>query len=144
VGICGEVRPGFGLPLCHDATVEDIERATAVWDLAPRSANKVLTTLTAIFGLVKRYKLRQDNPAAEAERREDEDNVVVDREEVYNKEELKKLIQATEPGSRDRIAVMIPSFTGVRIGEELGLSWPALDLKAEKLNVRLTRADSDK
>jgi integrase len=142
------IVPSLGALKVHDATVEDIERATAVWDLAPRSANKVLTTLTAIFALAKRYKLRQDNPAAEAERRkvatEDEDNVVVEREEVYNKEELKKPIQATEPGSRDRIAVMIPSFTGVRIGEELGLSWPALDLKAGKLNVRLTMADSDK
>jgi integrase len=144
----GFIVPSIGSVKVVDVDVEKVETAAATWKLAPQTVNKVLTTLTAIFALGKRYKLIKDNPAADAERMklatEDEDNVIVGRDEVYNKEELGKLLAATEPGSRERIALMIPCFTGVRIGEEIALSWPAIDLKGGKLNVRLSMADSDK
>jgi integrase len=39
---------------------------------------------------------------------------------------------------------MVPALTGLRIGEVLGLTWPVVDLKLGKLEVRLNLADSDK
>jgi integrase len=142
------IVPAMGAVKVVDVDVERVEKAAASWELAPQTVNKVLTTLTAIFALAKRYKLIKDNPAADAERMKiatkDEDNVVVGRDEVYNKEEIGKLLGATEPGSRERIALMTPALTGMRIGEELALSWPAIDLKAGKLSVRLAMADSPK
>ena len=54
------------------------------------------------------------------------------------------MIEATEPESRDRLLLMVPALTGLRIGEVLGLTWLAVDLKASKLEVRLNLADSDK
>ena len=63
---------------------------------------------------------------------------------VYSKQDIRKLIEASEPGSRNRLLVMVPALTGMRIGEVLGLTWPAVDLKAEKLEVRFNLADSDK
>jgi integrase len=65
-------------------------------------------------------------------------------EEVYSPEELQKLINATAPGSLERALVMVPALTGLRIGEVLGLTWPAVDLKANKLHVRLNLVDSGK
>ena len=134
----------------YEVTVEMVEKAAADWakEVAPQTVNKMLTTLTAMFAMAKRYNLRKDNPAAEAERMklatEDEDSEVVQPDETYNKEELKKLIHATEPGSRERIVVMLPALTGIRIGEELAVTWPAMDLKAGKFDVCLSMADSDK
>jgi hypothetical protein len=39
---------------------------------------------------------------------------------------------------------MMPALTGLRIGEVLGATWPVVDLKAGKLNVRFNLADNDK
>jgi len=108
----------------------------------------VLTTLTAILSLAKRYKLIKDNPAEEAERlkiaTENEEDIEVSADQVYGKPDIKKLIEATEPGSRERLMVMGPALTGLRIGEWLGAVWPAVDFKAGKLHVRFNLADSDK
>jgi integrase len=65
-------------------------------------------------------------------------------EDVYTGEELQKLINATAPGSLDRVLVMVPTLTGFRIGEVLGLTWPAVDLKVNKLHVRLNLVDAAK
>jgi len=48
----------------------------------------------------------------------------------------KELIGATEPGSLERVLVMVPVLTGLRIGEVLGLTWDAVDLKAGVISVR--------
>jgi integrase len=81
------------------------------------------------------------NAAALAERlkisNEDNDEEDVLPDQVYAECELKKLIQATEQGSLERALVMIPAVTGLRIGEVLGLTWPAIDFKAGVINVRL-------
>ena len=39
---------------------------------------------------------------------------------------------------------MLPALTGLRIGEVLGATWPAVDLKAGRFSVRLNLADNDK
>jgi integrase len=40
--------------------------------------------------------------------------------------------------------IMTPALTGLRIGEVLGLTWPAVDLKGGILHVRTNLADTDK
>ena len=132
-----------------DLDAQAIEKAASDWrskKLAPQTVNKMLTTLTAVLSLAKRYKLIRDNAGLEAERLKvatDEDETVeVLPDEVYSKDEMRKLINATEPGSRDRCALMIAGLTGVRVGEALALSWSAVDLKEGKLHVRLTIADA--
>lgn len=131
-------------------TVEAIERAAAAWSerTSPKTANKILTTLTAVLDLAKRYRIIKENPAREAERLKlataDEDSIEVTPDQVYGKAELRKLIEATELGSRDRLLIMIPALLGLRIGEVLALTWPSIDLKAGKLQVVLNLADSGK
>src|SRR5215831_198157 len=140
------IVPSLGYLKITDVDVRAIEKASGEWPVAPQTVNKILNTLTAILGMAKRHKMRADNPGLEAMRvkvsTEDEDTVV-EPDEVYNKEELGKLIRATEPGTKERVIVMIPALTGVRIGEQLALSWPAIDLKAGTLHVRKSLADND-
>lgn len=144
------IKPDLGAWKIHDIDIEQIEKAAGEWGkrVSPKMVNKVLTTLTSIFALAKRYKLIKDNPAEEAERlkiaTENEDDMEVTPDKVYRKAEIRKLIDGTEPGSRDRLMVMMPALTGLRIGEVLGLTWPCVDLKGAKLDVRFNLADTDK
>ncbi len=114
------------------------------------TANKVLTTLAAVFKLAQRYGPLQGkaNAAELAERfkisSDDEKDDHVTPECVYSQDELKKLIMATAPGSLERVLVMVPALTGLRIGEVLALQWSAVDLKANKLHVRTNLVDVGK
>ena len=95
------------------------------------TANKTLTTLTAIFKLAQRYGPIQGraNVAELAERlkvsNEEDEDEEVRPEQVYSEEELRTLLRATAPGSLERAMVMVPALTGLRIGEVLGLTCPA-------------------
>src|SRR6266481_3452817 len=114
------IVPSLGNYKITDVDVQSIEKAATEWAeaLAPQTVNKTLSTLTSIFALAKRYKMRVDNPSVDAIRMKvstkDEDSAVVEPDQVYNKEELGKLIRATDPESKDRIVVMIPALTGIR------------------------------
>jgi integrase len=143
------IVPSFGSLLIQDLDAERIEQGAAQWnkEISAKTVNKVLTTLTAIMTLAKCFKLIRDNPADGAERlnlSSEQDNEVVTPDKVYSKDEIKKLIEATEPGTVGKIIVMFPALTGVRIGELLGATWEAIDLKASKFEVRLNMQDSDK
>src|SRR5262245_32004036 len=43
----------------------------------------------------------------------------------------------------ERMLIMLPALTGCRVGEMLGASWDALDLKTGKFDIRTTIADPD-
>src|SRR5262245_45718831 len=138
------ILPALGALKIQVCTVEAIEKAALAWAevTSPTTANKVLTTLTAVFKLAQRYgPLRgKENAAALAERlkvsKEDSEGQEVLPDQCYNEDELKQLINATEPGSFERALVMLPVLTGMRIGEILGLQWPAIDFRQGILAVR--------
>jgi integrase len=139
------VIPALGEVKIQQCTVEQIENAAAGWAkiASSKEGNKILTTLTAIFKLAQRRGPLQGkaNAAELAERlkisNEDNDDEVVLADQVYSEGELKKLIDATEEGSFERALVMLPVLTGFRIGEVLGLTWPAINFKSNVINVRL-------
>jgi integrase len=136
----------------QEVGIEAVESAAADWKkmTSVNTANKVLTTLTAIFKLAQRYGPIQGkaNVAELAERlkvsNEEDEDEEVRPDEIYSEEELQKLINATAPGSLERILVMVPPLTGLRIGEVLALTWSAVDLKANKIHVRLNLVDAGK
>lgn len=145
------ILPHLGEFRIQAVTVEQIENAAAGWAhvASAKEANNILTTLTAIFKLAQRYGPLQGkaNAAQLAERlklsNENNEAEEVLPDQVYSEGELKKLIQATEPGSFERVLVMVPTFTGMRIGEVLGLTWAAVDFKAAVINVRLNLVVSE-
>jgi integrase len=145
------IVPSLGDRRIQQVTIDEIEDASADWTkmTSANTANDVLTTLSAIFKREQRNSLKgKPNNAALAERvkvsNDEEPDEEVKPEDVYNQEELKKLINATAPGTLERLLVMVPALTGLRIGEVLGLTWPHVDLKASQLNVRLNLIDVGK
>jgi integrase len=142
------IIPSLGEFKVHEVGVQLVEEAAAEWSrkVSPKTSNKVLTTLTAVLDMAERHGSVKRNAAEKAERlkvRTEADNAIeVEPDQVYSKSELKKLIKATEGLARLFIMVMV--FTGLRIGEVLALTWSAVDLKAGKLRVLLTLADSGK
>ena len=143
------IVPSLGALLVQDLDVEKIEEEAGKWNerVAAVTVNKVLTTLAAVMSLAKRYKLVKSNPVDDVERlnvSSEEDNEAVTPDKVYTKEELKKLIEATEPGTLERVIVMFPALTGIRVGELTGATWEAIDLKAGKFEVKLNLQDNDK
>jgi integrase len=146
------IVPVLGELQIQQVGVEAVEDAASEWAqmTSVNTANKTLTTLTAIFKLAQRYGPIQGraNVAELAERlkvsNEENEDEEVRPDEVYSEEELQKLIGATTAGSLERVLVMTPALTGLRIGEVLGLTWPAVDLKTNKLHIRLSLVDADK
>jgi integrase len=131
--------------------VERVESAASEWEKATsaKTANKMLTTLTAVMDLALRYKLTRENPAERAERlkveTDEEDGEVVTPDKIYNEAELKKLLKASEKlPLAEGLLVRVPALLGLRIGEVLGLTWGAIDLKEGRLSVRFALADGDK
>ncbi|HEX9262837.1 MAG TPA: site-specific integrase [Candidatus Binatia bacterium] len=146
------IAPTLGNLAVQRCGIEQVENAAAEWGrmTSSNTANKVLTTWAAVFKLAQRYGPLQGkaNPAELAERvkipNDEEKDDQVTPECVYTQDELKKLINATAAGSLERVLVMVPALCGLRIGEVLGLQWPAIDLKANKLHVRTNLVDIGK
>jgi integrase len=143
------ILPDLGNIKVCELDIEQVERARDRWvkRVSPQMVNKVLTTLTAILAMGKRYKWVRDNVAADAERLKiatEADGNEVTRDQVYTEAEIGSLIRATEPESIERLLIMLPAFTGCRVGEALGASWQQMDLKNAVFRVRYNLADSDK
>jgi len=141
------VVPSLGYMKVMDLDVHRVEAALEEWakDIAPVSANKVLTTLTAILDMAERHGQVRRNVAEKALRvkvKTEEDGAEVELDQVYTKAELSRLINSTD--GMTKVFVMIMSLTGVRSGECFGLVWPNIDLKAAKLDVRLSLTDQDR
>ena len=139
----------FGTVFVQDLDVERIEQKMANWNetVGTKTCNKILTTLAATMSQAKRYKLIKSNPVDDAERLNvpvEEENETVTPDRVYTKEELQKLITATEAGTLERIVVMFPALTGIRIGELTGATWGAIDLKGGTFEIKLNMQDNDK
>lgn len=110
------IEPSLGAVKCYDLDVEAVEAALQEWNkrVSAKMVNKVLTTLSSVLDLAKRYKWCKANVAKEAERlkiaTEDEgDEVTPDM--VYDHSEIRRLIEATEPGTVKRLMVMVPALT---------------------------------
>jgi integrase len=136
------IVPAFGSMPIQNLSVERIEKQAGEWNkkVAAMVVNRVLRTLTDIMAEAKRYGVIKDNPAAEAERLREESG----SREIFTKDELRRVIEATEPGTMQRVIIMTLALTGARVGELLAASWDAVDLKAGKLHIRMSLADPDK
>ena len=115
------IAPAFGAMPIQNLTIELIERQMVEWNkkVSAKTVNKVVRTLTEIMSEAKRHAVIRDNPAAEAKRLKQEvEEITPDK--VFTRDELRRVIGATEPGTRERVAVTILALTGCRIGELLG------------------------
>jgi len=104
--------------------------------LSPRTCNKVLTLAGALFEEAERHGWMSKNPARLVRklrklRPEGQEEVVM---AVLNPPEIQALLDACEP--KWRPIIMTGVFTGLRVGELLGLAWSDVDWNSNKIHVR--------
>ncbi len=107
--------------------------------LAPRTANKTLAALKAIFGYAISNSYVTRNPAANVKPVKLGKSDSVTAEDVPSTEDVAKLIEAASPGLH-RTFFLAAAHTGAREGELLALEWSDVDLDARTLSIR--RSDS--
>ena len=146
------IDPSLGKLRIQQVGIAEVEKAAAEWKemTSAYTANMALRTLTAVFKRAQRVGPLQGKPNAAqlAERvkvsNEEDTDEAVTKESVYTTEDLNKLLATTQPGSLERVLIMVPALLGLRIGEVLGLTWPAVDLKDGLLHVRNSLVDVGK
>lgn len=125
-------------------TTEDVDafrRELLASHLAPRSAQKILVLLHALFKLAKRRKLIQSNPSEDAERVSLTDpgtfNILepVEFEAVYRA--LLTLDEDPVAGDREMYAALLATtfYAGLRLGELLDLPWHCVDFDRSLIRV---------
>jgi integrase len=136
------IKPLLGHIRTQLLTIKQCEEA--VLDCKAQSsaytANNMLKTLTMILKEAQRHGVIVVNPAALAKRiklppAQAKRKGQVQPGDIYSKEQLADLIEATEAGSLARLVVWLGGLLGLRIGEILGLSWLAIDLKTGLVNI---------
>ena len=129
----------------HDTfTTEDVDafrRELLASHLSPRSAQKILVLLHALFKLAKRRKLIQSNPSEDAERVSLTDpgtfNILepVEFEAVYRA--VLALDEDPVAGDREMYAALLATtfYAGLRLGELLDLPWHCVDFDRSLIRV---------
>ncbi|MBB3037442.1 tyrosine-type recombinase/integrase [Hoyosella altamirensis] len=131
------IEPALGEVRLCEASVGVIERALSAID-KHATAKQARVVLTAMFGLAARHDAVPHNPVRDTTARRSKRGQV----RVFTPEELRgyrALIAGWSQGNQygppraadlpDLVDVMLG--TGLRIGEVLGLVWPAVELDAE-------------
>lgn len=144
-------KAAFGTLGFPNMTVETIESETNKWldTLAPKTVNKMLVTMGSVFQMALRYRWISRNPMELVQRKKikiggkRKDDLRVRPDEVYDFDEVRRIIQTAEPGF-ERAFIMTPLTTGMRHGEIQGLPWINLDLKAgEKAVVKQSLSEGE-
>jgi integrase len=125
-------------------TTDDVDafrRELLASHLSPRSVQKILVLLHALFKLAKRRKLIQSNPSEDAERVTLEDpgtfNILepVEFEAVYRA--VLDLDEDPVSGDREMYAGLLATsfYAGLRLGELLDLPWRNVDFDRSLIRV---------
>jgi integrase len=122
------INPHVGGRRIAELTRKDIEDLHhAVSAKFPVSANRAVSTLSAILSTAVRWGMLERNPALGVHRNAEEG-----RERYLTPEEIKALSAALDesPAQDSADVVRLLLLTGARVGEVLAMRWEQLDLKA--------------
>jgi integrase len=124
--------PAFGeLPVENVATTA-IEQWLAGFSGSVRSRNKLLIQLHGILGRARRVYGLPGNAAAEVEKFSQRPSGEI---EVFSPEEVWALVRAAA-SEQDGVVFLTAAFTGLRMGELLGLRWRDVDFTGSTVRVR--------
>jgi integrase len=135
-GLRCHVLPRLGHLFVDQIREDDVATLVAeltAQGLAGATVANVLVPVGRILDQAVRRGLISSNPVRRIERHE-RPRVVHREMRVLGREEIAALLDAAEEPYRTLFATGI--FTGLRIGEVLGLTWVDLDLQAELVHVR--------
>jgi integrase len=149
--------PAFGDLALEDVTTQRIERwksqMIADGRVSVRTLRKLLTNLHGIMERARRVWHLRENPVADVERPRDRNDP--DAYDFYSPEEVWALVRATRSrvegrtfqseneeaaarllADQDATLFLTAAFTGLRMGELLGLRWRDVDFDGEQIHVR--------
>jgi integrase len=130
--------PAFGDRPLEAIDARDVERwrsdLAAERRLANRSINKLLVTLHGIFERARRVWGLRENPMRDVDRQPTPPRVDID---VYGIEEVMALVRAAGD-EQDAAIFLTAAFTGLRMGELVGLRWRDVDFTDSAIRVRQT------
>lgn len=141
--VTGYLLPRFGDRALDSITPEDIERYRDELDAEGRlSARVVVRHLTVLHGIFRRamraYGLTVNPASAE----------LVERPRLRYSGEFKtltpdevRLAAANASSEQDAAMIVTAAFTGLRMGELLGLTWQDVDFANERVQVRRNYTD---
>jgi integrase len=131
--------------------IEDLLDAVAATGVSPRTVNRVRDVVRAAFGFgVRSSKFRlSTNPAKSTDRRRIPEPGVL---RFYTPDEIELLAQTMASGAyrgrrvrrdrqeeiddrRDAEAIRVAAYSGLRLGEQLGLRWQDVDLVGSVLTI---------
>lgn len=136
--------PEFGEVRLEDITVPAVEafqarlakRVHRGQRITPRTRNKVLNVLHAIFTRARKVWGLPTNPAADVERHPDRQSGDI---EIFSPEEVHALLRAA-PDERDAAVYATAAFAGLRMGELRALRWRDVDFPRSVIRVRASYA----
>jgi integrase len=152
--VVAHIAPRLGHVRLNRVTVAAVEslREDLRKGLSPRTVNKILAALSAIFDHAIKHGLTEKNPAPVVDRVKLDTAEVsigdapegskrpagkVTTDDVPTAEEVIRLLDAAEPG-RSRTFLLLAVHSGAREGELLALTWDDLDLDRRTLAIRRT------
>ncbi len=100
--------------------------------LSNRTVNKYLVVLHGIFKRAMKVHGLPANPVTMVEKRPSKRRANID---VFSREEVMALARATA-SEQDAALYMTAAFTGLRMGELLGLRWRDVDFELDSVHVR--------
>jgi integrase len=131
------LRPRFGRRSIAKIREEDVLQLIAAMqaaDLAAWTIRAVLTPFGRIMGYAVRHYRLGSNPLRRLERGERPSAVTRNERRVLTSDEIAKLLGKATPRYRPVLATAV--FTGLRLGELLGLIWADVDFDEGLVRVR--------
>lgn len=134
--------PVFGNKKISEITTQSLTRYFTGLNKASETTRKLKTVMSSVFTYGVRQGYIQKNPCCGALYKKD--TAKAKKVKYLNKEQCKKLISVTNEYSTVNIIIQFLLFTGLRIGECLGLSWSDIDFINETVTIRNTLSFADK
>jgi integrase len=132
--LTNHVLPKLGRRRVASISEDDIARLIGdLSHLSPWSVHGVLTALSRVLGYAARRGLIASNPVRRLERGE-RPSIAPSEKRILGHDEIAALLDAADDAHRPLLATAV--YTGLRLGELLGLRWQDIDFERGFVRVR--------